>query len=55
LLDLTDPTTPIRVQEIPLGRKPNSVSVKNGIIAVALEGTLKTDPGSVKFTVLLPR
>ena len=49
VLDLTAPETPVSVQAVPLGGKPNSVAVYNGIIAVALEGTQKTDPGSVKF------
>jgi len=49
VLDLTAPETPVLVQTVPLGGKPNSVAVHNGIIAVALEGTQKTDPGSVKL------
>ncbi|MBL8075601.1 MAG: choice-of-anchor I family protein [Nitrospira sp.] len=49
VLDLGAPETPVLVQSIPLGGKPNSVAVSRGVVAVALEGTVKTDPGSVKF------
>jgi 2',3'-cyclic-nucleotide 2'-phosphodiesterase / 3'-nucleotidase / 5'-nucleotidase len=49
VLDLGAPDTPVLVQTVPLGGKPNSVAVHNGIVAVALEGPQKTDPGSVKF------
>lgn len=49
VLDLSAPETPVLVQAIPLSGKPNSVAVHRGVVAVALEGTQKTDPGSVKF------
>lgn len=49
VLDLGAPETPVLVQSIPLGGKPNSVAVSREVVAVALEGALKTDPGSVKF------
>lgn len=49
VLDLSAPETPILAQSVSLGGKPNSVAVHNGVVAVALEGTQKTDPGSVKF------
>jgi 2',3'-cyclic-nucleotide 2'-phosphodiesterase / 3'-nucleotidase / 5'-nucleotidase len=49
VLDLAAPETPVLVQAIPLGGKPNSVAVSRGVVAVALEGTVKTDPGSVKL------
>lgn len=49
VLDLSAPETPVLVQSIPLGGKPNSVAVSRGVVAVALEGTVKTDPGSVKL------
>lgn len=49
ILDLSAPETPVPVQTVALGGKPNSVAVRKGIVAVALEGTQKTDPGSVKF------
>jgi DNA-binding beta-propeller fold protein YncE len=49
VLDLTAPENPVLVQTVPLGGKPNSVAVSKGVVAVALEGAQKTDPGSVKF------
>ncbi len=49
VLDLSAPETPVLAQAVPLGGKPNSVAVHKGVVAVALEGMLKTDPGSVKF------
>lgn len=49
ILDLSAPETPVPVQTVALGGKPNSVAVHKGIVAVALEGAQKTDPGSVKF------
>ncbi|MCS6286565.1 MAG: choice-of-anchor I family protein [Nitrospira sp.] len=49
VLDLSAPESPVLVQTVPLGGKPNSVAVRRGIVAVALEGAQKTDPGSVKL------
>ena len=49
VLDLGAPETPVLVQSVPLGGKPNSVAVSRGVVAVALEGAVKTDPGSVKL------
>lgn len=49
VLDLSAPETPVLVQTVPLGGKPNSVAVHKGTVAVALEGSQKTDPGTVKF------
>lgn len=49
VLDLSAPETPVPVQTVTLGGKPNSVAVHKGVVAVALEGAQKTDPGSVKF------
>ncbi len=49
ILDLSAPETPVPVQSVALGGKPNSVAVHHGIVAVAVEGAQKTDPGSVKF------
>lgn len=48
IFDLIGPSTPIAT--IPLsGGGPNSVAVKNGIVAVAVEANVKTDPGTVAF------
>ena len=49
VIDLNAPESPVLAQTVPLGGKPNSVAVRRGIVAVALEGAQKTDPGSVKF------
>jgi 2',3'-cyclic-nucleotide 2'-phosphodiesterase / 3'-nucleotidase / 5'-nucleotidase len=51
VLDLSNPASQALspVQTIALAGKPNSVAVHDGIIAVALEGATKTDPGTVKF------
>lgn len=49
ILDLSAPETPVLVQTVALSDKPNSVAVRKGIVAVALEGAQKTDPGSIKF------
>lgn len=49
VIDLSAPESPVLAQTVPLSGKPNSVAVRNGIVAVALEGTQKTDAGSVKF------
>lgn len=49
ILDLSAPETPVPVQTVALGGKPNSVAVSRGVVAVALEGAQKTDPGSIKF------
>ena len=49
VIDLSAPESPVLAQTVPLGGKPNSVAVRRGIVAVALEGAQKTDPGSVKF------
>src|SRR5262249_40437066 len=49
VLDLSSPATPVLAQSVPLGGKPNSVAVHDGIVAVAVEGALKTDLGNVQF------
>ena len=49
VLDLSTPESPVPVQAVPLGGKPNSVAVHDGVVAVAVEGPQKTDPGTVKF------
>ncbi|QOV91846.1 choice-of-anchor I domain-containing protein [Humisphaera borealis] len=52
VLDISDPTNPTKVFEISLsayGAVPNSVAVKNGVVAVAMEAGPKTDPGKVVF------
>ena len=51
ILDLSNPESQVLapVQTVALGGNPNSVAVHDGIVAVAIEGAQKTDPGTVKF------
>lgn len=51
VLDLSNPESQVLapVQTVPLGGKPNSVAVHDGIVAVAVEGSQKTDSGTVRF------
>ncbi|WP_338152825.1 choice-of-anchor I domain-containing protein [Cyanobacterium aponinum] len=52
VLDLSDPNNPVKIGEIDasaLGGVANSVAVKNGIVAIAIEANIKTDNGSVAF------
>jgi hypothetical protein len=49
VLDLNDPSDPVLAFTISLGGRPNSVAINDGIIAVAVENAVKTDPGFVKF------
>jgi hypothetical protein len=52
ILDIRDPQNPTLITNISLaayGGGPNSVDVKNGIVAVAMEANTSTDPGSVVF------
>jgi LVIVD repeat len=49
IVDLSSPESPVLAQTVPLGGNPNSVAVHDGIVAVAVEGPQKTDPGNVKF------
>lgn len=52
ILDLSDPTNPTpvgRIDATQFGAGANSVAVKNGILAVAIEADPATDPGKVVF------
>lgn len=52
VLDATVPSAPVLLFSIDLslyGRSANSVDVKNGIVAVAVEAAVKTDNGKVVF------
>jgi len=53
ILDMRNPMNMTRISRITfsgeVGSAANSVAVKNGIVAVAVEAALKTDPGSVAF------
>lgn len=50
VLDISTPAAPIRVTTINVGAyglSANSVDVANGVVAVAIEGSVKTNPGKV--------
>lgn len=52
ILDISNPATPTKVADINLasyGGGVNSVAVYNGLVAVAVEGVAKTQPGKVVF------
>ena len=49
VLDISDPSDPALISTILLGGRPNSVAIHKGIVAVAVENAVKTDPGFVKF------
>jgi hypothetical protein len=60
VLDISDPTTPTKIADIDMtlyGGIANSVAVRGGLVAVAMEAFVKTDPGLVVFfnsTTLAP-
>ena len=52
ILDIHDPAHPTKIGHLdmsPYGKVVNSVDVKNGLVAVAVEAAVKTDPGVVVF------
>jgi 2',3'-cyclic-nucleotide 2'-phosphodiesterase/3'-nucleotidase/5'-nucleotidase len=49
VLDISDPSNPVLVFRIPVGGRPNSVAILEGVVAVAIENAIKTDPGFVQF------
>ncbi len=51
IVDLSNPESQVlaTVGTVALGGNPNSVAVRDGIVAVAIEGPQKTDPGNVTF------
>jgi hypothetical protein len=52
VLNLVDPTNPVLLDTIDAnaeGGGANSVAVRNGVAAVAIEANVKTDPGKVVF------
>jgi len=52
IVSIANPAAPNEVAIVdlsPYGGGPNSVAVKNGIVAVAVQAVVKTDPGSVVF------
>lgn len=51
VLNLADPTAPVQVGSLTLaaGEAANSVAVRSGLVAVAVQAPVKTDPGRVAF------
>jgi len=51
ILDVRNPSAPTRIERIDVTAlgTPNSVAVEGGLVAVAIEAPLKTDPGVVAF------
>jgi len=51
VVSIADPAAPALVQRVSTAAYglPNSVAVSNGLVAVAVEATVKTDPGKVVF------
>lgn len=49
ILSLAKPSAPALVGSIPLSGAPNSVAVRNGVVAVAIEAVVRQEPGSVLF------
>lgn len=50
VIDLSDPSNPVYIEPLPItafGSGVNSVSVKNGMLAAAIESSPKTEPGKV--------
>ncbi len=52
VLDISNPTSPKLVRELdmsPYGGLANSVAIRDGLVAIAVEAKTKTDPGKVVF------
>ncbi len=52
VLDISDPSNPAKLFDIDpsaYGAGANSVAIANGIVAIAIESKVRTDPGSVVF------
>jgi hypothetical protein len=52
ILDISNPANPVKVGHLdmaPYGKVVNSVDVQNGLVAIAMEANVKTDPGAVVF------
>jgi hypothetical protein len=49
VVDVTNPSTPVRTAQLPLPGEPTSVAVNGGLVAVAVPASPKTDPGHVLF------
>ena len=49
VVDISDPSDPVLAFTIALGGRPNSVAFHKGVVAVAVENAIKTNPGQVEF------
>jgi len=49
VLDIGDPRAPVQVASITTPGQPNSVAVHDGVVAIAVQAGVKTDPGLVQF------
>ena len=49
VLDISNPAAPVKIAALPLGTDPTSVTVHNGVVAVAVTSAVKTDPGTVRL------
>jgi hypothetical protein len=49
VLDLTDPSAPALLTTLVTSGSPNSVAVRDGLVAVAVAAAVKTEPGEVWF------
>jgi len=49
ILDLTNPAAPTAIGGIALSGNPNSVAVCDGVVAVAVQNAIITNPGTVQF------
>lgn len=52
VFDLKDPAAPVKIATIDLsslGSSVNSVAAHGGVVAMGVQGPLKTDPGSIAF------
>jgi len=49
VLDISDPAAPALEFTVPLAGAPNSVAIRDGVVAVAIENVVKTSPGFVQF------
>ena len=49
VVDISDPTLPVRINRLLLPGEPTSVAVKGGLVAVSVPAPIKTNPGRVLF------
>lgn len=48
-IDIRNPNAPVLVGSIATAGQPNSVAVQGGVVAIAVQALVKTDPGLVQF------